>query len=32
VYAYRIGSDGSLTAVGSVTVPGAAGAEGIVAL
>ncbi len=32
VYAYQIGSNGSLTAVGSVTVPGAAGAEGIVAL
>ena len=29
---FRIGGDGSLTAVGSVTVPGAAGAEGIVAL
>lgn len=29
---YRIGSDGSLTAVGSVSVPGAAGGEGIVAL
>jgi 6-phosphogluconolactonase (cycloisomerase 2 family) len=32
VTGYRIGSDGSLTPVGSVTVPGAAGAEGIVAL
>jgi len=29
---YRINADGSLTAVGSVTVPGAAGGEGIVAL
>lgn len=29
---YRIESNGSLTAVGSVTVPGAAGGEGIVAL
>jgi 6-phosphogluconolactonase (cycloisomerase 2 family) len=32
VDAYRIHHDGSLTATGSVTVPGAAGAEGIVAL
>lgn len=32
VYGYRIANDGSLTPVGSVTVPGAAGAEGIVAL
>jgi 6-phosphogluconolactonase (cycloisomerase 2 family) len=32
VDAYRIGADGSLTRVGSVTVPGAAGGEGIVAL
>jgi 6-phosphogluconolactonase (cycloisomerase 2 family) len=31
VDAYRINSDGSLTQTGSVTVPGAAGAEGIVA-
>lgn len=29
---FRIGGNGSLTAVGSVTVPGAAGAEGIVAI
>lgn len=29
---YRISADGSLTAAGSVTVPGAAGGEGIVAL
>jgi len=29
--AYRIGPDGTLTATGSVTVPGAVGAEGIVA-
>jgi 6-phosphogluconolactonase (cycloisomerase 2 family) len=29
---FRINGDGSLTAVGSVTVPGAAGGEGIVAL
>ena len=28
---YRIGSDGALTPIGSVTVPGAAGGEGIVA-
>jgi len=28
---YRIGSDGTLTATGSVTVPGAVGGEGIVA-
>jgi 6-phosphogluconolactonase (cycloisomerase 2 family) len=32
VDAYRINPDGSLTQTGSVTVPGAAGAEGIVAL
>jgi 6-phosphogluconolactonase (cycloisomerase 2 family) len=32
VYGYRIGAGGALTPVGSVTVPGAAGAEGIVAL
>jgi 6-phosphogluconolactonase (cycloisomerase 2 family) len=32
VYGYRIGSNGSLAPVGSVTVPGAAGAEGIVAV
>jgi 6-phosphogluconolactonase (cycloisomerase 2 family) len=32
VDAYRIGSGGSLIAVGSVTVPNAAGGEGIVAL
>ncbi len=32
VDAYRIGPDGSLTETGSVTVPGAAGGEGIVAL
>jgi 6-phosphogluconolactonase (cycloisomerase 2 family) len=32
VNGYRIESNGSLTAVGSVTVPGAAGGEGIVAL
>jgi len=32
VDAYRIGAGGSLTRVGSVTVPGAAGGEGIVAL
>src|SRR5215472_5306762 len=32
VDAYRINRDGSLTETGSVTVPGAAGAEGIVAL
>jgi 6-phosphogluconolactonase (cycloisomerase 2 family) len=32
VDAYRINSDGSLTATGSVTVPDATGAEGIVAL
>jgi len=32
VYGYQVGSNGSLTPVGSVTVPGAAGAEGIVAL
>jgi 6-phosphogluconolactonase (cycloisomerase 2 family) len=32
VYGYRIESNGSLTPVGSVTVPGAAGGEGIVAL
>jgi 6-phosphogluconolactonase (cycloisomerase 2 family) len=32
VDAYRIGPDGSLTAAGSVTVPYAAGGEGIVAL
>jgi 6-phosphogluconolactonase (cycloisomerase 2 family) len=31
VDAYRIGSDGSLTKVGAVTVPGAVGGEGIVA-
>ena len=31
VDAFRINSDGSLTALGSVTVPGAAGGEGIVA-
>ncbi|HWB36153.1 MAG TPA: beta-propeller fold lactonase family protein, partial [Rugosimonospora sp.] len=31
VDAYRIGRDGSLTPTGSVTVPDAAGAEGIVA-
>ena len=28
---FRVGSGGSLTAIGSVTVPGAAGAEGIAA-
>jgi 6-phosphogluconolactonase (cycloisomerase 2 family) len=28
---YRVGADGSLAAIGSVTVPGAAGAEGIAA-
>ena len=32
VDAYRIGAGGSLTRVGSVTVPGAVGGEGIVAL
>jgi 6-phosphogluconolactonase (cycloisomerase 2 family) len=32
VDAYRIGADGSLAAAGSVTVPNAAGAEGIVAV
>lgn len=32
VDAFRIGGDGSLNATGSVTVPNAAGAEGIVAL
>jgi 6-phosphogluconolactonase (cycloisomerase 2 family) len=32
VNAFRVNSDGSLTRVGSVTVPGAAGGEGIVAL
>jgi hypothetical protein len=32
VDAFRIGADGSLTAVGSVVVPGAIGAEGIAAL
>jgi 6-phosphogluconolactonase (cycloisomerase 2 family) len=32
VDAYRINADGTLTQTGSVTVPGAAGAEGIVAL
>ncbi|HEY7100079.1 MAG TPA: hypothetical protein VH573_00370 [Mycobacteriales bacterium] len=32
VDAYRIGAGGSLTPVGSVTVPGAVGGEGIVAL
>jgi DNA-binding beta-propeller fold protein YncE len=32
VDAYRIGTGGSLTRVGSVTVPGAVGGEGIVAL
>jgi len=32
VYGYSVGSNGALTPVGSVTVPGAAGAEGIVAL
>ena len=31
VDAYRIGSGGSLTETGSVTVPGAIGGEGIVA-
>ena len=31
VDAYRIGSDGSLTRIGAVTVPGAIGGEGIVA-
>ena len=31
VDAFRIGSDGSLTQVGAVTVPGAVGGEGIVA-
>lgn len=31
VDAYRIGSDGSLTNIGAVTVPGSAGGEGIVA-
>lgn len=29
---YRANPDGSLTAIGSVTVPGAVGGEGIVAL
>ncbi len=28
---YHVGQDGSLTEIGSVTVPGAAGAEGIAA-
>jgi hypothetical protein len=28
---FRVGSDGSLTRIGSLTVPGAAGAEGIAA-
>jgi hypothetical protein len=28
---FRVGSGGSLTEIGSVTVPGAAGAEGIAA-
>jgi 6-phosphogluconolactonase (cycloisomerase 2 family) len=32
VDAFRIGAGGSLSAIGSVTVPGAAGGEGIVAL
>jgi 6-phosphogluconolactonase (cycloisomerase 2 family) len=32
VEAYRIGTDGSLARVGAVTVPGAVGGEGIVAL
>ena len=32
VDAFRIGADGSLTGVGTVTVPGAVGGEGIVAL
>jgi 6-phosphogluconolactonase (cycloisomerase 2 family) len=32
VDAFRINTDGSLTAIGSVTVPGAVGGEGIVAL
>jgi 6-phosphogluconolactonase (cycloisomerase 2 family) len=32
VDAYRIGTDGSLTRIGAVTVPGAVGGEGIVAL
>jgi DNA-binding beta-propeller fold protein YncE len=32
VDAYRVNGDGSLTPIGSVTVPGAAGGEGIVAL
>jgi 6-phosphogluconolactonase (cycloisomerase 2 family) len=32
VNAFRVNSDGSLTRVGTVTVPGAAGGEGIVAL
>ncbi len=32
VDAYHVNGDGSLTAVGSVAVPGAAGAEGIVAI
>lgn len=29
---FRVGGDGALTRVGSVTVPGATGGEGIVAL
>jgi hypothetical protein len=32
VDAFRIGADGALTQVGSLTVPGAVGGEGIVAL
>jgi len=31
VDAFRVGADGSLTAVGSVTVSGSVGGEGIVA-
>ena len=29
---FRVGAGGSLTLIGSVTVPGAAGGEGIVAI